>query len=181
MAGAVHHVPDDGASEVTIHSSWRGIILSFVGACVVVLVGSFAVAVNGARVVPVAILAFGVVLVVGAAYDYPIASTFDGDRVVRRTMLRAQVLPWDRVMVLTRTRPNFVASRRGQVSGGLVAVVGRRRYLLTDHVESLGEHLVLVRLLEDRELGVYELMRPADDVTPTWLYRRKRWRPESAR
>lgn len=166
------------ADQLTIHSSWKGIITSFGGGGLTLLVGALAVSANGARLLPMIILTVGVVLTVGVLFDYPIAATFDRDGVVRRALLRRHRISWERVDQLTRTRPSIFAMRRQVVQGGLTAAVGKRRYLLTDSVESLTEHEALARLLDGHEIAFDGLLRPPDDVAPTWLYRRQKWRPE---
>ena len=81
------------------------------------------------------------------------------------------------VRQLTRTRPGLSAFRKGTVVGGLTAVVGRRRYLLTDHVESAAEYDHLEVLLDPHDLLTDRLHRPGEDTPPTWLYRRRHHRP----
>ncbi|MEM1335131.1 MAG: hypothetical protein AAGG08_16900 [Actinomycetota bacterium] len=174
-------MPDPATDSITIHSSWRGIISSFIGASFVLIVASIVVAVNGVSTGTSIVLAVGVLFVVGVLADYPIASTFDRHGVTRRAVMRRHRLAWDRVDQLTRTRPGIVAQRRKVVQGGLTAVVGRRRYLLVNHVESLGEHELLDDVLADHDLAFGLLLRPPDDVPPTWLYRRAHWKPDSAR
>ena len=166
------------AKQLTIHSSWKGIITSFGGGGLTLLVGVLAVSANGIRFLPMIILSAGVMLAVGLLFDFPIAATFDRDGVVRRALLRRHWLRWQQVDQLTRTRPSIFAMRRQVVQGGLTAVVGKRRYLLTDSVESLAEHETLTRLLDAHEIAVDGLLRPPDDVAPSWLYRRQKWGPE---
>lgn len=168
------------ADQITIHSSWRGVLTSFLGAGLLTLVGAIAVSSNGWRLLPAAILVGGMVLLVGAIFDYPIAATFDRCGVTRRSLVRRHRIEWDDVDQLTRTRPGIFTLRRKVVQGGLTAALGRRRYLLTDAVESLNEHEVLARVLEQHDLEFDRLLRPPDDVPPTWLYRRRKWRPDTA-
>lgn len=167
------------ADQITIHSSWRGVVWSHVGALSVLLVGVITVSANGTRMVPMLVLAGGVVLTTGALFDYPVAATFDRVGVTRRAPLRRHRIRWERVDQLTRTRPGIFMSRRKVVRGGLTAAVGKRRYLLTDSVESLAEHEALAALLDGHDLGFDGLLHPPDDVAPTWLYRRRKWRPDT--
>jgi len=115
-------------------------------------------------------------------FDYPIASTFTPEKVTRRMMLRRQHFDWVDVRQITRTRPNFIRVDRNAEHGGLAVLKGRRQYLLVDRSESGGEFDVLADVLErsGEEIGVDQLLRPGDKLPPTWLYRRKRWRPDSA-
>ena len=170
---------DDGAT-LTLHSSWRGIITSYVGSLIVLGLGVLTLAVNGVTAVPVVITILGVLFVLGVAFDYPIASVFDADGVTRRATLRRHRIEWDDVRQLTRTRPGLSAFRKGAVVSGLTAVVGRRRYLLTDHAESAVEHDQLEALLDPHDLQTDRLRRPGEDRPPTWLYRRKHHRPDTS-
>ena len=85
------------ADQVTIHSSWKGVITSLGGCGLTLLVGALAVWANGARLLPMIILGAGVVLTGGVLFDYPIAAVFDRDGVVRRALLRRHRLRWEQV------------------------------------------------------------------------------------
>ena len=67
--------------------------------------------------------------------------------------------------------------------GGLTAVVGRRRYLLVDRAESLDEYQELFWLVDGlgHDVGIERVLPPDTEIPPTWLYRRAKWAPESAR
>jgi len=166
--------------SITLHSSWRGIALSFLGAGAVFAVGITAVIGSGWTVVPTVVFVVGVLLLVGVGFDYPIATTFTHDRIERRALLRRQAIEWSRVRQLTRTRPGFLAAQRKLHIGGLVAVIGRRRYLLVDQVESGAEFNRLDAIVSggDGEDALSTVIRPDDAVQPTWTYRRKRWAPD---
>jgi len=169
--------PDD---SVTFHSSWRGIIFNAAGALLVLAAGVWAVFGGGVNVISSIVLLIGLGLVAVVLFDYPIASTFSADGVVRRTMLRHQHIAWDRIDQLSRTRPKLLSSFRKLAHGGLVAVMGRRRYLLVDHCESQDEFKEFERIIVDRadEIGLDEVPRPAEGTAPTWVYRRSRWAPD---
>lgn len=166
--------------SVTFHSSWRGIILNTSGALLVLAAGVWSVSSGGVNVVSVAVLLMGLGLVAVVLFDYPIASTFSVDGVVRRMMLRHQHISWDRIDQLSRTRPKLLASFRKLGHGGMVAVIGKRRYLLVDHCESRDEFKELERLVDERaeEFGLWEVPRPAKGTAPTWVYRRSKWEPD---
>ncbi len=167
--------------SVTLHSSWRGIATSALGAAAVLLAGVLVVAANGWRVLPTATLAIGSMLVAVVLFDYPVAATLDRDGVTRRMVLRRQVLQWDRVSSLSRTRPRLVSGLRELTQGGLVAVVGRRRYLLTDRCESVEEYQAVERALGVRAADLMATTpMPAAETVPTWLHRRSRWAPTSS-
>ncbi len=171
---------DDTVESITLHSSWRGLLTSLLGSSVVLGLGLLALAANGTSPVGVVVAALGALLVLGVLADYPVASTFDVEGVTRRAVIRRHRIAWSSVRQLTRTRPSLLALRKKAVEGGLTAVVGRRRYLLTDVAESADEHDRLVDLLDDVGLGLDTLRRPAEDVPPTWLYRRRSWRPDGS-
>lgn len=162
-----------------LHSSWSGIVLTATGAglmCVftalLVWGGALGWVLGAAGLLTV--VSVGVVL-----FDLPIASEFTPDGVTRRAPLRHQHLAWDRVHRLSRHRKSLARSRAEQAGGGLVAEIGRRRYALVDRMESAIEFDDLRRVLGERSelLGLDQLRRPPDGRSPTWLYRRRQWRP----
>ncbi|MFK8024621.1 MAG: hypothetical protein AB8G26_11730 [Ilumatobacter sp.] len=73
------------------------------------------------------------------------------------------------------------ARARNLAPGGLVAKVGRRRYLLVDQCESLDEYKRLEALLGEQARSILfeDLIVPSEDVDPTWTYRRSRWAQEA--
>jgi hypothetical protein len=164
--------------QLTLHSGWRGILLSYLGAIAVFVAGVVSVAGAGARVVPVGLLIVGIVLVIGVLADYPISTRFSVDGVQRRALVRHHLIRWDTVTAFTRARPSIRVAQRGFAPGGLTALVGRRNYLLVDRVESGGEYDRLDTLLRSWDIDLGLGMRPSDNVAPTWMYRRKRWAPE---
>lgn len=144
-----------------------------------------------------AIATFAIVSIV--LLDYPVATSFDRRGVVRRCALRRHAIPWSRIDGLSRTADSAVvelgssttgsaagsdgrsgATARRSVRGrpaGLVAVVGRRRYLLVNQSESRTECDRLRGLMEVWDtLEVWRAGHPDEDQPPTWLYRRRRWR-----
>lgn len=168
--------PDDDA--LSLHSAWFGIIANLGGALIVLAAGVLAVAGVGVKIVPSVVLAVGALLVIGVAFDYPVSSNFSVRGIERRPLLRRQLIPWDRIEGISRARPALRASMRGFAPGGLVAVVGRRRYLLVDRPESGSEHDRLVALIASWDLDLPLGSRPSDELPPTWLYRRARWAPD---
>lgn len=165
--------------SVTLHSSWRGIVTSALGALLLLIAGIIVVGGSGWRFLPTLTLVAGVVLSLVVLLDYPIATSFDAQGVTRRMVLRRHHMSWGRLDQLSRARPGVVAGLRKLGHGGLVGVVGRRRYLLTDRCESSDEFLVLERLLDEVDPRLLEQVpRPRPGTTPTWLYRRARWAPD---
>jgi hypothetical protein len=170
---------------VTLHSSWRSVAGGYVGPAVLLAVVAFASIRGGIGPVAVAVGGVGMVILVVLLLDFPVATRFDAEGVERRMPLRRHRLGWGDVRLLTRTSGRLLSPARFSSSpdqrlnrGGLVAVVGRRRYLLVDQVESRDEFVRLQRLLEQvaPEL-VDDTLSPPADVAPTFLYRRRRWRP----
>lgn len=166
-------------ASVTLHSSWKGIVLSLVGALLVFVFGLSLTLTSGGEAIPIAVLLLGTLFLATMLFDYPVASTFTADSVCRRALLRHHTIHWDKVDQLTRSRPGL-SGMRSLTPGGLAAKVGRRRYLLVDQSESLGEFEALGEVLKARyvTLGVDEMIPPHVEVDPTWTYRRRRWEPE---
>ena len=165
------------SETVTLHSSWKGIVLSGLGALIVFAFGAGTTFVGGGGAVSIGIFVLGVALVASGLFDYPIASTFRSDGVERRALLRRHLLPWDRVDQLTRARP-ALSGLRNLTPGAITAKVGRRRYLLVDQCESMSEFDRLGEVLADRyeSLALDEMLPPPTDTEPTWTYRRSRWK-----
>lgn len=172
---------DHGAS-VVLHSSWTGIVLSTSGA-ILLAVLTVVLAIEDVSGWVVAVLGVAAISALGVvALDLPVAAVFTADGVTRRAMLRHHHLPWTRVNRLSRHRSGVRGTRLDQPRGGLVAVSGRRRYALVDRMESAMEFDELLEVLGPQAglLGMGSVARPPDGRSPTWLYRRRRWRPESA-
>lgn len=174
--------PPAAPSSVTLHSSWRGLLASGLGATAVLGAGSVGVALGGWRLLPTGLTVLGGLFLAIVLLDYPVATSFDADGVTRRMPLRRHRIPWSRVDQLTRSRPGFTSNLRGVRHGGLTAAVGRRRYLLVDQPESPEEYDAVCAVAGERlmDLGLFGGMRPPDGTNPTWLYRSNRWRPPEA-
>jgi hypothetical protein len=187
----VPDAPSEPAS-VTLHATWRHIVLSSLGAAAIAGAGTWAVVEGGFRGFGAVLFLVGWVFVAIVLLDVPVASTFTPEAVTRHTMLRRQRLAWQPDDRLTRSRPSVVASaddgstwksRRGPAfgRGALALKRGRRQYLLVDRVESVDEFERLLDVLEQApELGIDRLARPSATTPPTWLYRRRKWRPDAA-
>jgi hypothetical protein len=170
-------------TEITLHSSWRGLVSSSVGGGVILLGGLVGVSLGGFRFFPTFLLVLGLFLSAVVVFDYPVATRFTTAGLERRMMLRHQNFPWDRVRQLTRARPGLARGLRGLEHGGLAVVVGKRKYLLVDQPESPEEFDVVYALVgEERahDMGLHNRIRPHDGTNPTWIYRRSKWAPDSA-
>ena len=165
---------------VTLHSTWRGLVLSAAGAFAVLALGLLAVVRGGWGAVSTIVVVVGVGLGAVTLLDYPIASTFDSVGVSRRMALRRHQMSWSSIDQLSRTRPGTVQNLRKLAHGGLVAARGRRRYLLVDQCESLAEFRRIEALaVHDGDPLASAVPQPREDQPPTWLHRRAKWAPTS--
>lgn len=172
-----------------VHTSLRGLLAAAVTPVALIALGAAALASSGFRAFPGLLLAGGLVLAAVVLADFPRRSEFDLTGITRVCWLRRQHIPWDRVVAIERSRPSTtsharnLADRRSAservVSGGLVARgAKRRRWLLTDRVESREEHRQLAALLERIARPVaMRAPAPHGGAPPTDLYRRRRGRP----
>lgn len=167
-------------SSVTLHSTWRGIVLSALGSLAVLAIGLFAVLRGGWGVVSTGVVLTGLAFAAVSLLDYPVASTFDSEGVTRRMALRRHRMPWSSIDQLSRTRPSAVKNFRKLAHGGLVAVRGRRRYLLVDQCESLAEFRAVEAVaVHDGDALAEAVPTPPDGMAPTWIHRRAKWAPTS--
>ncbi len=175
-------VPDHEGRSITLHSTWTGVVMAFLGAVMFLAFSILLVWDIGANLVTVGLLVTSIGFAVVAAFDLPIAAEFRRDGVVRRTLLRHQFIEWDRLNRLRRLRVG-VWSRRDGRGGGLIADIKGRNYVLVDTMESAIEFDDLRRVLGEwaDALGLNDELRPPDGRSPTWLYRKDRWKPDSAR
>jgi hypothetical protein len=175
---------------VVIHTSVRGLLAAGLTPLLLVGLGVLGWAGIGVRPVPMTFLLVGAALGVVALVDYPSRVEFDRAGVHRVCALRRHSLPWERVAALERPRPSSVATLRNLreqpdlpvVSGGLLArSTGRRRWLLTDQLESRDEYDRLRELVTDVASPVrMRAARPHEGVPPTDLYRPARRRSAGA-
>lgn len=172
--------------SVTLHSTWRFLIGSALGAGTVAAGGTYGVYAAGFNAVTTIVFIAGWSLVAVVALDLPVAATFTSHGVRRHMLLRRQFLGWRPVDALTRARPSVVRHESRLRQGGIVLRRGRRRYLLVDKPESADEFAALLEAVDvpgapGAEVDLSPLSAPPSSAPPTWLYRRARWRPEEAR
>ncbi|MEQ8436888.1 MAG: hypothetical protein RIB65_05300 [Ilumatobacter fluminis] len=170
---------------ITLHSTWRLLLGSWLSAGMLATAGTWAVAMGGFRFIPVVVFLVGWGVLAIVLFDMPMASTFDDHGVVRRAPLRKHRLDFRDGDQLTRTRPSVIGIARSLEHGGLALRRGRRKYLLVDRLESLVEYEALLDVMDadgtpGSEVGADVLPMPNEKIPPTWLYRRRHWRPESA-
>lgn len=177
------NVPDHEGRSVTLHSTWTGIVMSFLGATLFVGFSILLVWDIGANLITVGLLVTSLIFATVAVFDLPISAEFRRDGVVRRTLFRHQFIEWDRLNRLRRLRVGVWRTRRDGRGGGLIADIKGRNYVLVDTMESAIEFDDLRRLLGEwaDALGLSDELRPPDGRSPTWLYRRDRWKPDSAK
>lgn len=173
----------DAPDSIVLHSSWSGIVMAYAGAVVMIGITVLAVVADGIGWVSVVIGVLTLVLVLVVVFDLPISSEFDDEGVVRRSLGRHQSLSWDDITRLRRMRVGVLRSRKDARGGGLIAVIGRRNYTLVDIMEGPREFETLVQILGERAdaIGLNEGLRPPEGRSPTWIYRRDKWRPDYAR
>lgn len=173
---------------VVIYSSIRGQLTAIVTPAILIAIGTLGVAIGGPNVIAIFILFVGVILAIGTLIDYPRRSEFTDSGIDRVAFLRRHHLDWVDIEQLDRTNP-FLIGRRFRRSrriededepkvprgAGLVAVNGRRRYLLTNAREGRDEFDQLAALVKSAAPEVKLLARrPAQDAAPSSLYRRRR-------
>lgn len=170
--------------RITLHTTWRHLLAGAAGAGLVAAGGTYGVVTAGVNLVTAFLFLLGWGLVAVLVLDVPVASTFSSEGVQRRMLLRRQFLRWQPGDALTRARPSFVRSEERLRQGGLVLRRGKRRYLLVDKAESADEFATLLRVVDvEGEPGAelhLAVPDPPDDAPPTWLYRRRAWRPDGA-
>jgi hypothetical protein len=169
---------------VTVHTSMRGLLSAFTTPLILVALGALGWTGIGMRPVPMTFLLVGVALGAVVLVDYPSRVVFDRDGIHRVCVLRRHSLPWDRLAAIERPRPTSAATLRNLrerpdepiISGGLIArSTGRRRWLLTDRLESRLEYDRIRELLDRLGRPVrLRAPRPHDGVPPTDLYRSTR-------
>jgi hypothetical protein len=175
--------PETPVEPVVVHSSIRGLVAAVVSPAVLIALGGAASA-GGLRTVPVAMLTLGIVLAVGVAVDFPRRTRFDETGMTRMCALRVQHLAWEDTVAIERAPATSIDRVRNltdrkddpMISGGLVARgPGKKRWLLTDRVESQAEYDAVAAILRARDgATVLRAVRPPAGAAPTDLYRRRR-------
>jgi hypothetical protein len=176
--------PSGPLEPFLLHSAWRGIVASFASAVILSALAIWAFAAGGVGPISVILGFVAIVLSAIAILDYPVALRVSDDGLQRRCLGRRSLLPWTSVQTITRTADVATSAaeggrfRRGRGPGGLVAVSGRRRYLLTNHSESRDEFVLLKQAIELWAPTVRLVATmPLEDQPPSWLYRHGRHRP----
>lgn len=162
----------DGVAAVALHTSWRGRFISVVPPALLLGGGLWGFS-QGGRLVAIILIVLGGSLLVVGLFDYPWRTIIGPDGIERRCLLRTERLPWNRVTAVARPR-STKAVQRVAGKAGLVAEVGKRRYLLTNRCESGFEYEAIQGVVERSGGGVLlRASEPPDEVAPTWMYQRR--------
>lgn len=170
--------------SITLHSSWFGIVSASLGALIVDALAVAVLVANGVTVVSVLFVLAGIGATLVVVFDMPIATRFEPHAFERLTLLRRQRVDFDDIDRFSRMRRAVRRPGAGPSASasGLVAMRGRRQTLLVDRAEGFVEHQRL-REVVGREAAEYllaDVAEPPMNRTPTWVGRRKQWRPDSA-
>lgn len=168
------------SASLTLHCSWTGIFAACIGVLSLVVIAVLVVAVASWVPGSIVVVVVAAVLSLVVLYDMPIATRFDSEGFERTTPLRRHRAQWSDVDRLMRTR-RMVRRPGAPKTAGLVAVRGHRQTLLVDRTEGHAEHVRLKKAIgrtrAERLLdGVAE---PPMGMTPTWVGRRGRWKPDA--
>lgn len=179
-------LPPETPEQVVVHASLRGTAAGIATPVALLGLGGSALADGGYHPVPIVLVVFGAVIGAIVALDLPRRTEFDEGGLTRVCWARRHRLPWGDLVAIERTAAGRAARMRNSldrrdsaqhvVSGGLVARGrGKRRWLLTDRVESRAEHDRLSALLRGTDTAVaLRAPRPNERTPPTDLYRRRR-------
>jgi len=164
-------------APVRLYSSWRGILGGLFGAVAVAMLGLVGVA-GGGGWLSISVAIFGAVLLAIMLLDFPLSSQFHSAGITRRMVLRHQLLAWDRIDRLERSgrarRRSVKTATSTLGTGGVVARLGRRRYLVCNQVEGAEEFEQIRRLLDENAPGLAnDLGPPGEHRVPTSLYRQR--------
>lgn len=171
--------------SITLHSTWRFLIGSAIGAAVLATAGTYGVSAAGFNVITTMLFVAGWISVAVVVLDLPVASTVSSAGVVRRMLLRRQFLAWQPTDSLVRAHSSVVRHGAKVSHGGMVLRRGRRKYLLVDKAESEDEFAAVLDVVDTSgtpgaSVDLSSLPAPPSSTAPTWLYRRRRWRPDGA-
>jgi len=164
-------------ASVRLYSSWRGILGGLFGAVAVAVLGLVGVG-DGGGWLSVSVAIFGAVLLAVMLFDFPLSSLFHSAGITRKMVLRRQLLAWDRIDRLERSgragRRSGKTAASTSGTGGVVARLGRRRYLVCNQVEGAEEFEQIRQLLQENAPGLANDLGPSGEHrVPTSLYRQR--------
>lgn len=170
------------AERLVLHSTWRSLVTGFISPAILVGIGVVSWLVTDRFAVGALVLiGLGSAVMAVAVFDMPRNTVVDADGITRRCLLRHQHLDWDRVSAIVRAPGTLFGGPRNEQArkisrslGGLTAMVGRRRYLLVDQVESTDEYATLCAVIADHASAVaVRASAPPTDAPPTWTYHQR--------
>ena len=172
--------PRGSADEpIVLHGSLLAIVNAYVSPVALIALAVWVGLTRQLTVATIAIGGLGSLLAFVALFDMPLRTEFSRAGITRVCALRRHHIPWDRVTGLERT-PSRVSHRgtpdpqRPRRPGGLVARIGRRRYMLTNRCEGALEYdRLVVALREWDDVVIVRARRPPLTTAPTTMYRRK--------
>jgi hypothetical protein len=174
----------DRSDVVTLHASLRGLAAVWATPVLLVALGGASWWQVGPHPIPQGMVVVGVAMLGFVLLAYPTRVELDREGVHRVCLLRTGFVPWTSVGAIERGRPSSAsvignlraAADERTVSGGLFARGrDRRRWLLTDQVESQEEYDRLRDLLRSLTSPVaLRATRPHRGAPPTDVYRRRR-------
>jgi hypothetical protein len=173
---------EEPPGSLFLHSTWTTIIGSAFGAFVMTGFAGLLLVDTGWNLLSGLMSAVALALVALVLFEMPVSSEFTTEGVTRRSIARHHHLAWEDLTAVRRLRMGFIGSRERSRGGGLVAQRGRRTHALVDSMESTEEFEAFRKLLGDYtdDLRMHEVRKPPEGRPPTWLYRRSKWKPESA-
>ncbi len=186
--------------SVVLHTSWRGRLTTVSAPAILLALGGFGTW-KAPGLLPLVLLAVGIVLALVALLDFPLVSVIGADGIQRRCALRSQHLDWARIASVARpaqanrwrrdvtgvaggradraipgARPAHAEHESSRAAkGGLIAEIGRRPFLLCDKLESRAEYDAIRSGLREWAPGLpLRASRPDESVPPTWLHKKRR-------
>lgn len=170
--------PDGGHPPIILHGSLPVILNAYLSPVALIVLAVWVALTRRPSVAALVIGAIGCLLAFVALFDMPLRTEFSSGGITRVCALRRHHIPWSRVIGIERapTRSAMRYARRpdqGGKPGGLVARVGRRRYMLVNRPEGALQYdrlVVAVRSWDD--VVVVRARRPPATTVPTDLHRR---------
>lgn len=143
---------------MVLTSSPLRLAAAFLSALITLALGVGVLALNGLNVATVVLAAVCMVIAAAVVVDYPISATFDGQGIVRRSLLRKRRCGWESVetLVRSRTRRRPALDPKAPLppaTGGLIAV-GTARLWLCDRAETPAQFERIRELARDAGVEV---------------------------
>jgi len=163
---------------VVLYSSLPGVLNGYVSPVLLILLSAWAGWTRGPTLLSTGIGAVGVAFVAIALFDMPLHTVFGREGVVRVCALRRHHLAWTSITAIERVPKRMPLRRvegRPRRPGGLVAVIGKRKYLLCNRPEGAFEFDALQASVRQWDDAVaIRAGRPPETTVPTNLHRRRR-------